>query len=121
MCKRKFTIMAPRKHLVDQSDPTNHCAEEDKEKSSVVTYPPEAQEEQKKFHTNSADRVNENDKKSIFKSMQSSSVYITPYSNVVFSHPLSAFVMGCTVGTLLIFAIISLFVHPEKLECPPTL
>lgn len=49
------------------------------------------------------------------------SQYMTPYSSVVFSHPIAVILVGVVGGCLFILTVASLGVHPSKLSCdlPP--
>ena len=49
-----------------------------------------------------------------------SSLYMTPYSNPILSHPISVLVIGIITAILCLLAVVSMFVHPEKLTCIPT-
>ena len=49
-----------------------------------------------------------------------SSLYMTPYSNPILSHPISVLVIGIITAVLCLLAVVSMFVHPEKLTCIPT-
>ena len=50
-------------------------------------------------------------------SKEKESLYMTPYSNVLISHPLSVWIVGALGASLFIFAFSSLFVHPHKMNC----
>ncbi len=45
------------------------------------------------------------------------SLYLTPYSNRLLSHPVTVCVLGFIGVVLFVLAIASLFVHPETLTC----
>ena len=49
-----------------------------------------------------------------------SSLYMTPYSNPILSHPISVLIIGIITAVLCLLAVVSMFVHPEKLTCIPT-
>ena len=49
-----------------------------------------------------------------------SSLYMTPYSNRILSHPIAVVVIGIIMVLLTLLAVISIFVHPQKLTCTPT-
>ena len=44
-------------------------------------------------------------------------LYMTPYSNVVLSHPIFVSIMGIVGVALFILAAVSLFVEPHKVTC----
>jgi hypothetical protein len=44
-------------------------------------------------------------------------LYMTPYSNVLLSHPIAVVVVGIVGLFLFILALSSLFVHPDKITC----
>ena len=46
-------------------------------------------------------------------------LYMTPYSNVVLSHPIFVGIMGAVFVCLFIVTCISLFVQPHQLTCTP--
>ena len=52
--------------------------------------------------------------------LKKSSLYMTPYSNRILSHPIAVVVIGTIIALLTLLAVISLFVHPQKLTCTST-
>ena len=46
-----------------------------------------------------------------------SSLYMTPYSSTILSHPIAAIVIGTIMFTLFLIALLSLFFYPEKMTC----
>ena len=52
--------------------------------------------------------------------LKESSLYMTPYSNRILSHPIAVVVIGIITAVLCLLAVVSMFVHPEKLTCIPT-
>ena len=51
------------------------------------------------------------------KDTKESSLYMTPYSNSILSHPVAAVVIGVMMVIFFLLAVISLFFHPEKRTC----
>lgn len=51
------------------------------------------------------------------KSLNESSLYMTPYSSRILSHPISVSIIGVTGILLFLLSIASLFVHPDTLSC----
>ena len=52
--------------------------------------------------------------------LKESSLYMTPYSNRILSHPIAVVVIGIIIAVLTLLAVISLFIHPQKVTCTPT-
>ena len=52
--------------------------------------------------------------------VKKSTLYMTPYSNRILSHPIAVVVSGIIIALLTLLTVISLFVHPQKLTCTPT-
>ena len=52
--------------------------------------------------------------------VKKSTLYMTPYSNRILSHPIAVGVIGTIIALLTLLTVISLFVHPQKLTCTPT-
>ena len=52
--------------------------------------------------------------------VKKSSLYMTPYSNRILSHPIVVVVIGTIMTLLTLLTVISLFVYPQKLTCTPT-
>lgn len=50
-------------------------------------------------------------------SKEKQSLYMTPYSNRLISHPLAVWIIGALGISLFIFAFSSLFIHPHKMTC----
>ena len=48
---------------------------------------------------------------------QSGFIYMTPYSNVVCSHPIFVAIMGFFGFCFFVISILSIFIGPEKLTC----
>ena len=44
-------------------------------------------------------------------------LYMTPYSNVVLSHPIFVSIIGVVGVALFLLAVISLFIEPHKVTC----
>ena len=57
---------------------------------------------------------------SVQDQVKESTLYMTPYSNRILSHPVAVVVIGIIMALLTLLAVISLFVHPQKLTCTPT-
>ena len=57
---------------------------------------------------------------SVQDQVKESTLYMTPYSNRILSHPVAAVVIGIMMALLTLLTVISLFVHPQKLTCTPT-
>ena len=52
--------------------------------------------------------------------VKESTLYMTPYSNRILSHPIAVVVIGTSMALLTLLAVISLFIHPQKLTCTPS-
>lgn len=51
------------------------------------------------------------------KDVKETSLYMTPYSNAILSHPIAAVVIGVMMIIFFLLAVISLFFQPEKMTC----
>lgn len=51
------------------------------------------------------------------KSQNKSSLYMTPYSSRILSHPIAVSIIGVTGILLFLLSIASLFVNPDTLSC----
>lgn len=51
------------------------------------------------------------------KDVKETSLYMTPYSNPILSHPIAAVVIGVMMIIFFLLAVISLFFQPEKMTC----
>ena len=100
MCKRKFSTM----HFSMSGSHTRERTGSNVEKKRNSISP----------------QLEEQDSSLLAKGMageDKGALYMTPYSNVLISHPISVWVGGLVGLVLFGLAFASLFVHPEKLTC----
>lgn len=61
--------------------------------------------------------ITDKEVKSLLSKKDDRSLYMTPYSYIIFSHPATVLLVGCSVVIMFIVGLASLFVEPEKLMC----